>query len=140
MSHAVQHNLPIFSKNQVITFGGKYYINATLGFETYLGFMNTSPRKDYFAFINSYNGKEGQLRIGRLDLVEVTKRIKKDSILVEVIPNRYGGVVDFTEYVPKMKSGYLTVRDEVKMSFFNWVRFMDKQLKSDIVYPWLLED
>lgn len=124
MSHAVQHNLPIFQMDQVIPIGGKYYINATLGSENYLGFMNTSPRKDYFAFINSYNGKEGQFRIGRLDLVEVTKKIKKDSILIEVIPNRYGGVVDFTEYVPKMKGGYLVVRDEIKMSFFNWVKFI----------------
>jgi hypothetical protein len=126
MSYAVQHNLPIFPKNQVISYNGKFYINAILGHETYLGVMNTSPRKDYFAVINSYNGKDGYFKIGRLDLVDVTKKIKKDSILIEVIPNIYGGIIDFTEYIPKMKSGYLAFRaEDVRMTFFEWVASMN---------------
>lgn len=125
MSYAVQHNLPIFDKKQVIPCDGKYYINASVGFETYLGVMNTSPRKDYFASIDVFNDKEGKFKIGRLDLMDVVKKIKKDSILIEVIPNRYGDILDFTEFVPKMKAGYLVFRvDEVKKSFFEWVASM----------------
>jgi hypothetical protein len=128
MSYAVQHNLPIFPKRQVFPLNGKYYINANLGFETYLGVMNTSPRKDYFAFIGKFNEKEGQFKIGRLDSMDVMKRIKKDEILIEVIPNRYGSIVDTTEFVPRMKSGYLLFNtQEVEMSFFDWVRFMNEK-------------
>jgi hypothetical protein len=129
MSYATQHNLPIFSKRQVFPLNGKYFISANLGYETYLGFMNTSPRKDYFAFIDSYNDKSGQFKIGRLDLMDVAKRIKKDDILIEVIPNKYGSIVDSTEFVPRMKSGYLVfTTGEVKMSFFDWVRFMNEKI------------
>lgn len=125
MSYATQHNLPIFSKKDVVSRNDRYYINATVGFETYLGVMNTSPRKDYFAVVNSFNGKDGKFKIGRLDLMDVSKKIKKDSILIEVIPNKYGNIVDFTEYSPKMKSGYLVFStEEIKMTFFDWVKFI----------------
>lgn len=128
MSYAVQHNLPIFPKKQVFPVNGKYYISASLGYETYLGIMNTTPRKDYFAFVSKFNEKEGQFKIGRLDSMDVMKRIKKNEILIEVIPNRYGGIVDMTEFVPRMKSGYLLfTTQEVEMSFFDWVRFMNEK-------------
>ncbi len=128
MSYAVQHNLPIFPKKQVFPVNGKYYISASLGYETYLGVMNTSPRKDYFAFVSSFNDKDGQFKIGRLDSMDVMKRIKKDEILIEVVPNRYGGIIDMTEFVPRMKSGYLSFStQEVKMTFFDWVRFMNEK-------------
>lgn len=127
MSYAVQHNLPIFHKRQVIPYNGKYYINATVGFETYLGFMNTSPRKDFYAFIDKFNDKEGVFKIGRLDYMDVSKRVKKDSILVEVIPNKYGSIVDLNEYVPKLKSGYLSfTTEEVKLTFVEWISFMNR--------------
>ncbi len=115
-------------KRQVFPLNGKYYISANLGFETYLGVMNPSPRKDYFAFIGKFNEKEGQFKIGRLDSMDVMKRIKKDEILIEVIPNRYGDIIDTTEFVPRMKSGYLLfTTQEVEMSFFDWVRFMNEK-------------
>lgn len=121
MSYAVQHNLPIFHKNQVTPSDGKFYINAIVGFESYLGVMNTSPRKDYFASIDV----GGQLKIGRLDSVDVMKKIKKDSIFVEVIPNRYGTIDDFTEFIPKMKAGYLVFSTiDIELTFFDWLRFL----------------
>jgi hypothetical protein len=119
MSYAVQHNLPIFSKDRVIEYNDKYYISATIGSESYLGFMKTSPRKDYFALIDiNRNGRfEGSYRIGRLDTMDVSRKVKKSwKILVEVIPNKYGNFSDFSEYVPKMRSGYLefNAADELK--------------------------
>jgi len=127
MSYAVQHNLPIFPKRQVMPYNGKYFINASVGFETYLGYMNTSPRKDYYAFIDKFNDKEGQFKIGRLDSMDVLKRVKTDNILIEVIPNKYGSIIDCTEFVPKLKSGYLSFStEEVKMTFVEWINFMNK--------------
>ena len=127
MTHAVQHNLPIFSKREVLPLNGKFYINASIGFETYLGVMNTSPRRDYFAFIDKYNGRNGEFKIGRLDLMDVTKKVKKNSVLLEVVPNTLSKNIDFnkvSEFVPRMKSGYLVFStEEVKMSFFDWIKF-----------------
>lgn len=125
MSYAVQHNLPIFPKRQVFPLNGKYFISANLGFESYVGFMSTSPRKDYFAYLVI---DKAIAKIGRLDSMDVMKRIKKDEILIEVIPNRYGSIIDTTEFVPRMKSGYLQfTTQEVEMSFFDWIRFMNEK-------------
>jgi hypothetical protein len=125
MSYAVQHNLPIFDNKQVIPYNGKYYINARMGFEKFLGVMNTSPRRDYYAYLDEFKGLDGFVKIGRLDLSDVTKKMSKkndDSILIEVIPNKYDNIIDFGEFVPKMRAGYLTFSaEEVKMSFFEWM-------------------
>lgn len=132
MSHAVQHNLPIFNKSQVIPYNGKFYTEICVGFDTYLGCMRTSPRKDYFAFLNEFNGFKGTIRIGRLDSMDILRKKVEVStvspstkILIEVIPNRYDSIIDLTEFVPKMKAGYLTFRsEEVRMTFFEWVSSM----------------
>lgn len=122
MSYAVEHNLPIFSKKEVIPSNGRFYISAGVGNEKYLGYMNSSPRKDYFAFIN----RNGVSKIGRLDLMDANKKIKKDQVLIEVIPNKYGTFVDYTEYVPKIKSGYLVFSTEdVEISFIEWLKFLN---------------
>ena len=145
MSLAVKHNLPIFylnpldseqlieipniSYNNDLVINNRFYIKAFVGFETYLGVMNTSPRKDYFAYIKEYKGKSGQFKIGRLDYADVTKEVKNDSICIEVIPNEYGDITDFTEFVPRIKSGYLVFTTklnryfiEEKRTFIDWVR------------------
>lgn len=122
MNLAVERNLPIFKKYQVIPFKGKYYINAKVGFENYLGFMNTIPRKDYFAFIDIYNGKGGNFKLGRLDSMLVNKKVKKENILIEAIPNNR----DMTEFVPRINAGYISfTTEEIKMTFFEWLRFMN---------------
>jgi hypothetical protein len=127
MSQAVQHNLPIFSKKEVIINNGRYFIDAFIGYESYLGIMNTSPRRDYFAFIRDFNGKNGQFKLGRLDISDINKKVKSDvdSILLEVVPNKYGSYNEMSEFIPKMKSGYLCFSTEkVTMSFFDWIKFL----------------
>lgn len=128
MNLAIQRNLPIFKKGQIIPHNGKFYTSAKIGSETYLGFMNIIPRNDHFAFIDSYNSRVGQFRIGRLDTMLVN-RSKKSEILIEVVPNRRDGRSDFKEFIPKINAGFLSfITDEVNISFVDWIRFVNEDL------------
>jgi hypothetical protein len=129
MSYSIMHNLPIFSKDKVFTYNGGFYIKAFIGSDSYLGCFKTSPRKDYYAFITERNNKIGIFRLGRIDSISFFKlKIEEDisKVLIEVIPNRYGSIIDNTEFVPKMKSGYLClIKNNLPMNFFDWIKFIN---------------
>jgi hypothetical protein len=135
-SYAVERNLPIFKKNRVIkqasvcrniTQDERFYIQGKIDSDTFLGVMNSTPRKDYYAYIDSYKGKEGIFRIGKLEYTKVNKLklIEGDSILIEVIPNKIGSIIFFSEYVPSYSGSNLKFTNEdVRMTFFEWLKFI----------------
>jgi hypothetical protein len=127
VSLAVERNLPIFKKNIVIQHDDKFYVNGKVGSDNFLGFMNSTPRKDYFAYIDIFNDKSGVFKIGKIEYTKVNKLklIDGDSILIEVIPNKSGGII-FPEYVPAYSSSYVKFTNEIRMSFFNWVKLKSK--------------
>ncbi len=126
MNYAIEHNLPIFNKSEVFPYNGKYYVNAKIGYNSFLGCMNPTPRKDYCAFIESFNGRKGIFNIGRLDSIMVNK-YKGDEIMIEAIPNKNGSIIYTSEFVPKVKLGYLPFISpkEMTMTFVKWIKFMD---------------
>lgn len=137
-SYAVERNLPIFNKKTVIKQEDKvgnirYYIQAKVGSDSFLGFMSNTPRREYFAYIEKYNDKEGFFRIGKIEYTKVNtlKLSDGDSILIEVIPNREKtkcgfGVLYTTEYVPSYSGSNLKFTNEdIQMSFVEWLKFMN---------------
>lgn len=127
MNYAIEHNLPIFNKSQVFPYNDKYYINAKVGYHSFLGCMNTTPRKDFYAFVDKFNEKEGLFNIGRLDSIMINKYNGGVEIMVEVIPNKNGSIIYTSEFVPKLKGGYLPFISpkEMSMSFLEWIKFMN---------------
>lgn len=126
-SYAVERNLPIFKRNVVIKQDERYYIQGKVGSDSFLGVMNSTPRKDYYAYIESYNGKEGIFKIGKIEYTKVNKAklIEGDSILIEVIPNKSNGIIFFSEYVPSYSASNLKfTNEEVRMTFFEWIKFI----------------
>lgn len=136
-SYAVERNLPIFNKKQIIRqedrLGNvRYYIQAKLGSDSFLGVMSNTPRKEYFAYITKFNDREGFFRIGKLEYTKVNslKLSDDDTILVEVIPNREKtkcgfGILYSSEFVPSYSGSNLKFTNEdIKMSFVEWLKFL----------------
>jgi len=126
-SYAVEKNLPIFKRNVVISQNEKFYIQGKIGSDSFLGVMNSTPRKEYFAYIESYKGIHDMFRIGKISylLVNKFKLNDGDSILIEVIPNKCGGIIYYSEYVPSYSSSFLKFTDdEARMSFLEWIKFI----------------
>lgn len=136
-SYAVERNLPIFNKKQVIrqedSLGNiRYYLQAKVGSDSFLGVMNSTPRKEYFAYIEKYNDKDGFFRLGKIEYTKVNslKLSDGDFILIEMIPNREKtkngfGILYSTEFVPSYSGSNLKFTNEdIKMSFVEWLKFL----------------
>lgn len=126
-SYAVERNLPIFKKNDVVRQEDRFYIKGKISSDSFLGVMCSTPRKEYFAYIESHNGKSGRYKIGRLEYSKVNKLKLNDgdNILIEVVPNEDKGIIFRSEYIPSYSSCNLNFTDKkIKLSFLEWLNFI----------------
>ena len=129
VSYAVERNLPLFKRDRVVSQEDKFYIQGKIGSDNFLGVMNSTPRKEYFAYVESYNGKEGVFKLGKIEYTKVNKLklVDGSSISIEVIPNKSGGIIHYSEYVPSYSASHLKFsEEELKMSMIEWIKFVTK--------------
>ena len=126
-SYAVERNLPIFKSENVIKQHDNFFIKAKVGSDNFLGVMLATPRKEYFAYIDSHNDKKGPFKLGKIEYTKVSK-LKLDEgdiILIEVIPNKNNGVASYSEFVPSYSPYSLKFTNRMpKLSFSDWLSFI----------------